>query len=123
MVANAGTAPDLSNYYDAGAVDTLLLGRAPASHEHTQYVTDAALGTLLAQKVDYQSMSAYVSGGFEQIDSNIIRHVSTTSEYHTLRYYSGGQNVDFELPTRAHFDTIKTMCLQNAVNIATHIGG
>ena len=71
----AGTAPDLSNYYDKQAIDLLLLTKAPASHSH-DFVTGSTLNTLLADKVDYNSLGLILNG-YEQIDSNIIRWVSS----------------------------------------------
>jgi hypothetical protein len=126
MVANAGTG-DLSNYYDAGQVDTLLLGKAPAIHQHTQYVTDTALNTLLAQKVDYNSMSAYVSGGFEQIDSNILRFHSISQDIYSedilkILFYADGSDQIIDLPSMAYVSTTLLGLLGTLNGMQTTIG-
>ena len=98
---------DLSNYYDKAEVDSLLLAKAPASHDHSNsYVTASTLNSLLADKVDYNSLSLTLQG-FESTDSNIIRFVSQTQDWITLRYYSQGQNVDFDIPTRSVIEEIQ----------------
>ena len=109
MVANAVTdaGTDLSAYYTKSETDGLLLGKAAANHNHNHlYVTPATLTTQLADKVDYNSLGLLLNG-YEQIDSNIIRWVSSDANYHTLRRYSGGQNVDFEVPTKAKIEQLE----------------
>ena len=84
---------DLSNYYDKAEVDSLLLQKAPAGHDHSNdYVTASTLNSLLADKVDYNSLGLTLQG-YETVDSNIVRFVSQTQDWITLRYYSQGQNV------------------------------
>ena len=106
-MANAGTTVDLSDYYTRSETDSLLLGKAAANHNHNHlYVTPATLTAQIADRVDYNSLGL-VLNGYEQIDSNIIRWVSSDANYHTLRRYSGGQNVDFEVPTKAKIEQLE----------------
>ena len=119
IVANAGTG-DLSAYYTRAETDGLLLAKAAAIHQHTQYVTDAALGTLLAEKVDYQSMSAYVNGGFEQIDSNILRFHSISQDIYSedilkFKYYANNADQYIDLPSMAYVNTT-LLSLQGTIN-------
>ena len=48
-----------------------------------------------------------ILNGYEAIDSNIIRWVSSDANYHTLRRYSSGANVDFKVPTEAKIQQIE----------------
>ena len=101
-----GTAPDLSDYYTRAETDTLLHGKAAANHNHNHlYVTPATLTQQIADRVDYNSLGLILNG-FEAIDSKIVRHVSSDADWHTLRYYSGGANVDFKVPTEAKVNSI-----------------
>ena len=102
-----GTAPDLSDYYTRAETDGLLLDKAAANHNHNHlYVTPSTLTTQLSDKVDYNSLGLLLNG-YEQIDSSILRYVSGDSDWHTLRYYSGGSNVDFKVPTESKINQIE----------------
>jgi hypothetical protein len=92
---------------------------AAANHSHSQYVTSTSLATQIAGFVDYNSLGLLLNG-YEQTDAAIVRHVSSTADWHTLRYYSNGQNQDFDVPTRAHFLSVKTLATQTAASYSLH---
>jgi hypothetical protein len=103
------------SHYTRAETDGLLLTKAPASHTHSQYVTDAALGVLLSDKVDWNSLGLTLNG-YEQVDANLVRFVSATNDYVTLSYYSGGQTVTMELATRSKVDAMQQQITQNWLN-------
>ena len=102
--------PTLTNYYTKIETDTLLANQAPANHQHSHYVTSSNLNTIisnsLADRVDYNSLGLVLQG-YEQIDSKILRHVSSDANYHTLRYYANNANVDIQVPTKQKIESIE----------------
>ena len=106
-------------------VDNALAGKAPVAHVHSQYVDSAALATSLLPYPTYTDVGLLL-GGYEQVDSNIMRFVSATSDYVTLEYYSGGQSVQVELTTKARteyiYATLQYQVTQGAIHMSLHAG-
>ena len=138
LVAQSGTAPDLSNYYTQTETDALLLNKAAANHNHNHlYVTPAALTASIQDRVDYNSLGMILNG-YEQTDSNLLRFASLDMNILAINRFSGGSTVETLVPTydiysagitgitsqlaamEARLASVETLAQQTAVSFALH---
>ena len=91
---------------------------APATHSHSEYVSAINLGILLDEKVDYNSLGMILNSGYEQIDANLARIVSVTTDEVVLKYYANNEEVMLEFYSKQYVDS----ALLNIENQFSSIG-
>ena len=88
---------------------------APATHSHSEYVSATNLGLLLDEKVDYNSLGMILNSGYEQIDANIARVVSVTTDQVVIKYYANNEEVMLDFYSKQYIDTA-LLNIQNQFN-------
>ena len=98
-------APSNHNHDDRYSMLNHVHPYAPATHSHSEYVSAINLGILLDEKVDYNSLGMILNSGYEQIDANLARIVSVTTDEVVLKYYANNEEVMLEFYSKQYVDS------------------